>query len=64
MIMESAWLTPSLPALNSFQNSTTATEATDEVILELKRPCLSKQRKYKIIVKLFYPVCLHTSSCT
>ena len=33
MIMESAWLTP---ALNSFQNSTTATEATDEVILEVK----------------------------
>ena len=37
MIMESAWLTPSFPALNnSFQNSTTATEATDEVILEVK----------------------------
>ena len=36
MIMESAWLTPSFTALNSFQNSTTATEATDEVILEVK----------------------------
>ena len=37
MIMEIAWLTPAFPALNSFQNSTTATESAGEVILEVKR---------------------------